>query len=241
MDEGIVGVACPGIPCPNGAGTMTAMPGLRQRHMDRNRAAIVDAALSLFAEQGFTETTVDAIAERAQVARRTFFRYFPAKEDVLFHDVDEQIALVIDALVARPEDEPPYEALVAVLRETAGQFAIDIGRRRLMARVAREGDNLIVHHRAVIMRRLEEAVTAEITRRASVEPDDLATGAAVAALLAAYGSAVRHWILSDAERPFGPMVDTALGAAQQALAGTPAGSSVGNVTGCRGSRWPARC
>lgn len=91
---------------------MTAMPGLRQRHMDRTRAAIVDAALSLLAEKGFTETTVDAIAERAEVARRTFFRYFPAKEDVLFHDVDEQIALVIEALVARPEEEPPYEALV---------------------------------------------------------------------------------------------------------------------------------
>lgn len=139
--------------------------------------------------------------------------------------------------MARPEDEPPYVALVAVLRETTGQFTIDVGRRRLMARVAREGDNLIVHHRAVIMRRFEEAVTAEITPRASVEPDDLATGAAVAVLLAAYGSAVRHWILSDSERPFGSMVDTALGAAQQALAGTRAG---GSSVACRFAWSPNR-
>src|SRR3954463_14377999 len=60
------------------------MPGLRERHMDRTRAAIVDAALALFQEQGFTETTIDAIAERADVGRRTVFRYFPAKGGVFF-------------------------------------------------------------------------------------------------------------------------------------------------------------
>ena len=216
------------------------MPGLRERHMDRTRAAIVDAALTLFAKQGFIETTVDAIAEQADVARRTFFRYFPAKEAVLFHDVDDQIPLIIDALMARPEDEPPYEALLAVLRETTGRFATDVERRRLMARVARECDNLIVYHRAVTMRRLEDAVTAEIARRAAVEADDLATGAAVAAVLAAYGSAIGHWILKDADRPLGPMVDTALRAAQHALATTRAGSGAAGSVRCRGPRDLAR-
>ncbi len=102
------------------------MPGLRERHMDRTRAAIVDAALALFAEQGFTETTVDAIAERADVGRRTFFRYFPAKESVLFHDIDAQIQAMLDSLGARPEDEPPFEALLWVLRDSAGRFSADV-------------------------------------------------------------------------------------------------------------------
>lgn len=61
----------------------------------------MSAALTLFAERGFIDTTVEAIAERADVARRTFFRSFPAEEDVLFHDDDEPIGLVIDAPVAR--------------------------------------------------------------------------------------------------------------------------------------------
>src|SRR5436305_6625991 len=119
------------------------MPGLRERHMDRTRAAIVDAALALFQEQGFTETTVDAIAERADVGRRTFFRYFPAKESVLFHDIEAQIQATVEALAARPQQEPPFQALVAVLRESAGRFSEDLDRRQLMAKVAHECDNLL--------------------------------------------------------------------------------------------------
>src|SRR5581483_3291402 len=197
------------------------MPGLRERHMDRTRAAIVDAALALFSEQGFTETTVDAIAERADVGRRTFFRYFPAKESVLFHDIDAQIQATLDALTARPEDEPPFTALISVLRDSAGLFSADLDKRRLLAKVAHECDNLLVHHRAVVMRRLEDIVTAEIARRAGVPDDDLA-GGAVAAAPAAYGSAVRRWILQGANEPLQPMVETALAATQEALASTRA-------------------
>ena len=194
------------------------MPGLRERHTDRTRAAIVEAALALFTEQGFAETTVDAIAERADVGRRTFFRYFPAKESVLFHDIDAQIQATLDSLAGRPADEPPFQALIGVLRESAGRFSADVERRRLLAKVAHECDNLLVHHRAVIMRRLEDLLTAEIARRRGVPSDDLATGAAVAAVLAAYGSAVRRWILAGANDSLQPIVETALAAAQEALA-----------------------
>src|SRR5437868_8793901 len=180
------------------------MPGRRERRMDRTRAAIVDAALALFQEQGFTETTVDAIAERADVGRRTFFRYFPAKESVLFHDIEAQIQATVDALVARPHDEPPFEALLSVLRESAGRFSADVDKRMLLAKVAHECDNLLVHHRAVIMRRLEDTITDEVARRAGVPADDLPTGAAVAAILAAYGAAIRRWILQGAMGPLQP-------------------------------------
>ena len=185
--------------------------------MDRTRAAIVDAALALFQEQGFMETTVDAIAERADVGRRTFFRYFPAKESVLFHDIDAQIQATLDSLAARPENEPPFEALIGVLRDSAGRFSADLDKRMLLAKVAHECDNLLVHHRAVIMRRLEDSITAEVARRSVVPADDLATGAAVAAILAAYGSAIRRWILRGANEDLQPLVETALAAAQEAL------------------------
>jgi hypothetical protein len=72
------------------------------------------------------------------------------------------------------------------------------------------------------MRRLEDLITTEIARRAEVPPEDLATSAAVSAILAAYGAAVRRWILSGANEPLQPLVETALAATQEALASTMA-------------------
>jgi AcrR family transcriptional regulator len=75
---------------------------LREQKKARTREALADAALRLYAEQGFEQTTVDQIAEAAEVARRTFFRYFPSKEAALFPDRERRLAAFRDALARRP-------------------------------------------------------------------------------------------------------------------------------------------
>ena len=92
-----------------------ARPGLRERKKAKTRAAIRQHALRLFREQGYDATTVEQIAEAAEVSHTTFFRYFPAKEDVVLQDDMELIW--IDALRAQPPDLPPVEALRASLRD----------------------------------------------------------------------------------------------------------------------------
>src|SRR5690348_18511042 len=87
----------------------TERPGLRERKKARTRAAIREHALRLFHEQGYDATTVEQIAEAAEVSPSTFFRYFPTKEDVvLYDDVDP---LLIAAFAAQPPELSPIQAM----------------------------------------------------------------------------------------------------------------------------------
>jgi AcrR family transcriptional regulator len=91
---------------------------LRERKRTRTRLMIQTEALRLFAEKGYAQTTVEEIADAAAISPRTFFRYFPSKEDVVLWDEYDPLAL--ELLEARPVDEPLLETFRAVIRETLG-------------------------------------------------------------------------------------------------------------------------
>ena len=96
--------------------------GLRERHVARTRDAIVGAALELFERQGFEATTVDEIAAAADIAPRTFFRYFPTKEAVLFARAADDRARIAAALAARPATEHPFLSLKVVASAFAAEM-----------------------------------------------------------------------------------------------------------------------
>jgi AcrR family transcriptional regulator len=93
-----------------------ARDGLRSRKKERTRRAIEDAALDLFAERGYEDTTVDEIAERAEVSKATFFRYFGTKGEVIFGDTGEQHEGLRRAIVERPSDEDDVTAVRRALQ-----------------------------------------------------------------------------------------------------------------------------
>jgi AcrR family transcriptional regulator len=84
---------------------------LRERKKAATRDRLMTVALRLFGERGFEETTVEEIATAADVAPRTFFRYFPTKVDVLFADHQDFVALLQETLATRPDAEPVLTAV----------------------------------------------------------------------------------------------------------------------------------
>jgi AcrR family transcriptional regulator len=92
-------------------------PGLRERKKARTRAAIQEHALRLFREQGYEATTVEQIAEAAEVSPSTFFRYFPTKEDVVAYDALDP--LVMEAWRSQPADLSPIAAIRVAMQEVA--------------------------------------------------------------------------------------------------------------------------
>jgi AcrR family transcriptional regulator len=89
---------------------------LRERKRTRTRLMIQAEAFELFASKGYAETTVEEIAAAAAISPRTFFRYFPTKEDVVLWD--EYDPVLPELLEARPIDEPPATTARAIVRET---------------------------------------------------------------------------------------------------------------------------
>jgi AcrR family transcriptional regulator len=174
---------------------------LRQRHTDRTRTAIAEAALELFAERGFAATTVDDIAARADVAPRTFFRYFPAKESVLFHDIEAKLGMVRELLLARPADEPPHVSVIAVFAALGEEFATDQTKSDFICRMVNEEPKLLIHPRHVMIEHFEDAVVEVLAERAGVAPD-VGLRAMTAALLSCVGVAFNAFINGGARGSF---------------------------------------
>jgi TetR/AcrR family transcriptional regulator, regulator of mycofactocin system len=116
-----------------------ASDSLRERKKAATHSELMTAALSLFDERGFDQTTVEEIAAAADVAPRTFFRYFPAKVDVLFADHMERVALLRETLATRSPDEPVVEAVrrasLAGVATVAADPSLFLTRSRLVASI----------------------------------------------------------------------------------------------------------
>jgi AcrR family transcriptional regulator len=93
----------------------------RERNPAAKRARIAQAALELFKAQGFADTTIDQIAEAADVGRRTIFEHFSTKEAILFDHLVVRREGALEQLRARPADEPPIVSLHEMMRYLSDQ------------------------------------------------------------------------------------------------------------------------
>jgi AcrR family transcriptional regulator len=144
---------------------------LRQRKREVVRVALSDAAEALFLSRGFERTTVEQIAHAAGVSRRTFFRYYESKEDVLVDRSDRLGESLYAELAARPSEEPPLPAIRNALVPAVEAGIEDADFIRWVIRVLREKSAL---RRAMMERRnrLEERIAALMAARLHSGPND---------------------------------------------------------------------
>ncbi len=91
---------------------------------------LTEAAMALFAERGYANTTVADIAARAGLTERTFFNHFADKREVLFAGSEHFVSMIVEALRAAPADLAPLDAVVAAYKSTSDFFQ----QRRAFAR-----------------------------------------------------------------------------------------------------------
>jgi AcrR family transcriptional regulator len=176
------------------------------------RGRLENAALELFSAQGYDETTVAQIAERAGLNRATFFRHFADKREILFGREDELTPLLSDAIRSAAPDADVAACLGVALRAADARLTADqrpmVAQRR---RIAEE--NLAVQERGLLkIARTTAAVAAALVDRGV---DELTARLAAEMLILAFSVGLREWAdASDADEPFSRHATAALDAVQ---------------------------
>ena len=167
--------------------------GLRQRKKAQTRQRIERAALELFSRHGFDAVTVEAIAAEAEIAPRTFFHYFPTKEDVVLADYADRLDRLIAEVRSRPAEEPPWAALRAAFVEVGSDYQQH--REQLVRRFEIMAGSPSVQARSLqLQAQWEDALAVTLAQRQGLDPErDLPSRLLAASALAAMRSSLRHW------------------------------------------------
>ncbi len=166
---------------------MEAGPGLRERKKQRTRERIVEAAFELFDERGFDGTTIADIADAAEIAPRTFFSYFPSKDDVVFHDFEASHAMVASWLRDREPGTNAIDALRAGLADAKGNIGAEsLQEKRLRQCLVSENESLAAHSQH-LMGKFADLVAEAAAKDLGDEPGDLRPRLVAAATAATIG------------------------------------------------------
>lgn len=181
---------------------------LRERKKIKTREAIRAATYALVEEQGYEATTVEQIADRAEVSPSTVFRYFPTKEDIVL--TDEYDPVLLEELRARPANEPLADSLRHVVREALVAAAQDEPEvTRLRARLGAEVP-------AVRSRMLESMSTTgrmlcqAIAERTGLDPAALEVRVRAMSLVGGIMEVSMYWAENGYEGDLSDLMDRAL-------------------------------
>jgi TetR/AcrR family transcriptional regulator, regulator of mycofactocin system len=180
-------------------------PGRRRA---TSRAELEQAAFTLFATRGFDATTVDEIAAAAGIGRRTFFRYFPSKNDIPWGAFEQELDRMRVRLKACPPEVPLMDAIRVALidfnRVAPAQVPLHRRRMELILRVP-----ALLAHSTLRFTAWREVVAEFAAERTGLRKDDLAPQTIAHAVLGVAIAAYEHW-LDDPGSDLGALLDDAM-------------------------------
>jgi AcrR family transcriptional regulator len=185
--------------------------GLREKHRVRTHTQLAEAALALFLSKGFDETTVDEIAERAGVSRRTFFRYFESKEAAFFANMEGRLQTLRSLLARR---DPSEKGIDAVLRAV-----IEVGDDYMAHRETALAQNQIIESSRNLMAydQLLDAAWEGVVRDAlSTDVEEFEASVQAGSIIGASRAVLRQWIEGDARGDLRTMGERAFAILAQA-------------------------
>jgi mycofactocin system transcriptional regulator len=187
----------------NGAGS--GHPGRRRI---TSREELEQTAFALFAAQGFEATTVDEIAAAAGIGRRTFFRYFPSKNDIPWGAFEDELDRMRVRLKACPPEVPLMDAIRLALidfnRVTPAQVPLHRRRMELILRVP-----ALLAHSTLRFTAWRDVVAEFVAERTGRRPEELAPQAIAHAVLGVSVAAYEHW-LDHPAADLGVLLDDAM-------------------------------
>jgi AcrR family transcriptional regulator len=193
---------------------MTDELGLRERKKQATREALRLAALRLAVEKGWDQVRVEDIAAEAGVSTRTFNNYFASKDEAFLATAYDRGARMQAALAARPAEEPLWQAVINAVVHGFATEAVD----RRQARRIRPTSTLAAEQlKATIV--IEQGLADGIARRIGADLEhDLYPRLVAAAAISATRVTIEHWLRTESDLPFPPVLREAL---ERVAAGLP--------------------
>jgi AcrR family transcriptional regulator len=199
------------------AARMSIESSLWQRSRRAVYEEITNVAMGLFLDQGFEQTTIDQIASSAGISRRSFFRYFGTKEDIVLGDLAGQGELVKAALEQVPPTVGPWEALREALHAVDALTAdpeVTLKIARMMYQTSSLRSRSIEKHL-----HWQSLLVPDIRRRLGLAEDDVtnpAPAAIVATAIACVDAAGEVWVEGDGLADLAALYDQAVAAVRGA-------------------------
>jgi AcrR family transcriptional regulator len=173
--------------------------GLRERKKQLTRTAILKEADARFASKGFDATTVDELCEAVDVSKRTFFRYFGSKEDLVFPNHEERLARFLQFLEHAPPELSAFDALRAASRAFAVEYTHHRERFLGQQKLIKATPSLVARESA-IDREWESVMAVWFESRLPADGNEPALFAKVmaGAAIGVIRATMRHWYDGDA-------------------------------------------